>query len=405
MAKQDRVLVIGAGVVGLTSAYYLNRAGYKVTVLERADSVATEGSHANAGTLSSFRAQSWASPASLLKFLGGFRRKDSVFRMRLTRDKGFLIWCVIFLRHCLPGATTGINAELKALVIETQEMLKELMGELGGDFSLTQGGLYLVRSQDKIRKLQAQNGLSDSPGYARLLSAEGLLSLEPALEQSQIEFSGGVYVEQDYSADCQAFSSALGDYLRTKMGVKLLFARTVEEIRQTRQEVIVSTRDEDFRTDKAIICAGAATSLLSRNFGFDPKIYPIKGYSVTIPILKRSRVPSLFAVDEAAFVAYSTQGGSFRLASFVENAGFDRSLDDAAVEHLCNYASQVAPGAFDLGAAEAHACLRPMTPGGSPVICKPRPDCNIWINSGHGHKGWGICCATAKRLTALVEQI
>ncbi len=189
------------------------------------------------------------------------------------------------------------------------------------------------------------------------------------------------YIQANFDVQT-SFNTAISGFLKSANGVRG-----------------VQTTKGSIEADDIVVCLGPHTSKLTREINYRPPIYPVKGYSLSLPILSPKLSPKHFAVDESAFVAYSNFGNTFRLATFVEFAGYDTSVDPIAVEFLSRYAAELAPKAFDHSSIQSHACLRPMTPNGAPIIGPIPGHSNVWINSGHGHKGWGASCASAKRIS------
>lgn len=401
MTRQDRgrVLVLGAGIVGVTTAYYLARAGFRVTIIDRATEVAADGSHANGGTVSSFHAKSWANSAAPLQFLKSLFDRGSIFRLRLKPDLAFALWAACFLRYCLPGASAGASKTLLNLVVETQSLLKEICAEARIDPHISQGGLYLHATEKSLESAMAACQGTEYDAPTRLLNRSELLALEPALERSKTKHAGALWVERDFSADCRAFASSLANHLVAVHGVTVQLSREVTGLAQVNGRVRgVRLGEEILDADQIVVCLGVGTPCLTRTLSHRPRIYPVKGYSLTLPIVRPDLAPRHFAVDESVFTAYSVLGDRFRLATYVEFAGYDRSVDPKAIRFLTDVAGNLFPEAFDLGAAQGHACLRPMTPDGAPIVGGIPRHPNVWINAGHGHKGWATCCATANRL-------
>jgi D-amino-acid dehydrogenase len=397
--KQRHVLVLGAGVIGVTTAYYLARSGCRVTIVDRADGAAAEGSHSNGGALSSFHAHSWANPTAPAKFLLSMFKRNSVFRIRMKNDPAFFLWAAQFLRYCLPGASQKANAELYDLVVETQSLLKEVLGHTGIDANLSQGGLYLIKSKKELSVAATQ--VKTNPRYSNvaLLDQEALFLREPSMSRSLHQFAGALLVERDYSADCFEFTTSLLRYMQSEYDVSALLQTEVTGFLNSGRGIHgVQTTNGPCEADDVVTCLGAFTPLLTRSVGYKPPIYPVKGYSLSLPIVDSEAIPKRFALDETAFVAYARLGKTFRLATFVEFSGYDTTVDPMAIEHLSAYAAGIAPDAFDFSASKGHACLRPMSPDGSPIIGPVPGTSNLWINSGHGHKGWATSCASAKRL-------
>lgn len=393
------VVVLGAGVAGITTAYYLSREGFRVTVLEQSNGVATGESHANAGLISTYHAAAWASPQVPLMFLKGLFSKTSIFRLRWNSDPAFLLWAVSFLRNCLPGATREANILLSKLVFETQELLNTLIAETGINLPLNYGGMFLYTSESALRKAVANLPDFDGDGRPEVLDRTKMLKLEPTLAGSRINYVGGLHVARDFSGDCREYSVALAQYVKAECGVSLLLDHEVTEIRASdsgKQRIVVG--DQTIEADDVVLCLGSSSGKFARKFGLKLNIYPVKGYSISVPIRDPELAPKHFGLDEEAFIAFTVLGDKFRVASFVELSGYDREIDPVAIEHMKKFADNLAPGAFDIEKTTSHVGLRPMRPDGTPFVGKVPGQKHMWVNSGHGHKGWAISCACSQRL-------
>lgn len=399
-----KVLVLGAGVVGTAAAYYLARDGHEVTVVERHPAPARGTSYSNAGLVSPGDATAWASPAALKTFIRSLYTPNLGIKVRLRLDPYFYAWSLRFLFQCTT-ARLRANSEVKLrLALYSRLCINEISAETGLAYDERRRGiLYFFRSQQSLDegsenyRFLAEHGLP-----IEIVDRNRMVELEPGLAAAKDGIAGGVYSPIDQTGDSRMFVESLAAYATERLGVKFVFDTTVEDL------VIDSDRVSGVKTpagvlsaDAVVISMGPESGLLGRRYGIDLPVYPVKGYTATVPLDDPSKGPTMGGADEDNLIAYSRLGDRLRLASTAEFAGFDRSHKPQDFARLFKAGQELFPGAFDPGKAELWAGLRPMMPGSVPIIGRARFK-NLYLDTGHGHVGWTMACGSGKFLTDLV---
>lgn len=399
-----KILVLGAGVVGTAAAYYLARDGHEVTVVERHAAAARGTSYSNAGLVSPGDATAWASPAALKTFIKSLYTPDLGIKVRLRLDPYFYAWSLRFLFQCT-NARVRENTEAKLkLALYSRLCINEISAETGiGYDERARGIMYFFRSQESldhgvaIYRFLAEHGLQ-----IEVVDRNRLMELEPGLAAAKDGIAGAVYSPMDQTGDSRQFVEALAAYAEHKLGAKFLFDTNVEDLIVEGDRVAgVKTSAGRLDADAVVIAMGPESGLLGRRNGIDLPVYPVKGYTATVPLTDPSKGPTMGGVDEDRLVAYSRLGDRLRLASTAEFAGFDRSHKPEDFKRLFQTAQELFPGAFDPQKAEVWAGLRPMMPGSVPVIGPARYK-NLYLDTGHGHVGWTMACGSGKFLADLV---
>jgi D-amino-acid dehydrogenase len=399
-----KITVLGAGVVGTAAAYYLARDGHEVTVVERHDAAARGTSYSNAGLVSPGDATAWASPAALKTFLQSLYKPDLGIKVRLRFDPYFLAWSLRFLAQCTQ-ARCRANTDVKLrLALYALECTNAIAAETGIDYDQrSQGILYFFRSQQSLDggtsnlRYLAQHGLK-----IEIVDRNRLVELEPGLAGAKDKIAGGVYSPMDQTGDSRLFVEKLAAYSAEKLGVTFLFGTTVEGLDIEGNRVrAVTTSNGPVAGDAVVIALGPESGLLGRRYGIDLPVYPVKGYTATVPLKDASKGPTMGGVDEDKLIAYSRLGDRLRLAATAEFAGFDRGYGPRDFETLFAVAHDLFPGAFDEKKAELWAGLRPMMPNSVPVIGRARY-ANLYLDTGHGHVGWTMAAGSGKFLADLV---
>ena len=399
-----KILVLGAGLIGTAAAYYLAKDGHDVTVIERHPMPARGTSYSNAGLVSPGDATAWASPAALKTFLRGMFNHDLGIKVRLRPDPYFLAWSLRFLRQCTT-ARMRANTDVKLrLALYSRECINALSAETGiGYDERKKGIIYFFRTQqsfdtgtDNYRYL-GDNGLD-----IEIVDRDRIVQLEPGLAGSKASIAGGIYSPMDQTGDSRQFVEALAAHAVEKLGVKFLYDTTVEGLDIDGDRVRnVMTSSGKIAGDAVVISMGPESGLLGRRYGIDLPVYPVKGYTATMPLEDESKGPTMGGVDEDHLIAYSRLGNRLRLTSTAEFAGFDRSHKPSDFAAMFKSGHELFPGAFDQRKAELWAGLRPMMPNSVPVFGQARYK-NLYLDTGHGHLGWTMACGSGKFLADLV---
>lgn len=399
-----KVLVLGGGVVGVAAAYYLGRDGHEVEVIERRDKLASETSYGNAGLVSPGDSYAWASPAALAVFIKSLYRPDLGIKVRPTLDPHFIAWTFKFLFECT-HARAHINTLRKfRLALYSKTCINAIAAETKVDYdSGGKGILYFYRSQQSLdagakhMQILADNGLT-----LNVIGRERMVELEPGLKSAAPEIAGALHSPLDQTGDSCKFSRNLAQWCEQTLAMRFRYGTTISAIETDGDRVTgVMTDKGRIAADAIVVALGPETPLLTRKIGVNVPIYPVKGYSATIPLGQTSQGPTMGGVDEDRLIAYSRLGDRLRVASTAEFAGYDRSHRPADFARLLKTASDLFPGCVDPARAEYWAGLRPMTPTSVPMLGRARYR-NLFLDCGHGHVGWTMAAGSGKFVADLV---
>lgn len=396
------VIVLGAGVTGITTAWALLSAGYRVTVVEAGEDVALETSYANGGQISISHPEPWSSPSAPLIALQSLGRADAPFRFRFGLDTARYRWVVNFLRECLPGRHRRNAAAIAWLAVRSGAALRTLRADAALDYPHNrQGLLHLLR--DKATLKHAPERIRMLAGWginAQQLDLKQCLQLEPALKHSP-SLLGAIYAPDDESGDAHLFTRALAQKLREAGGHILTHTQAQSFIMHKHRVTDLSVTGPDghrrLTADLFVVCMGVQSAGFLSPLGMKLPIYPVKGYSVTLPVREPSRAPTLSLTDERRRLVCSRLGDRLRVAGTAEIAGFDKSVDHERCQQMRHWAQTMFPDAFDLQAGEDWAGLRPCMPSYVPKIGPTHID-GLWLNTGHGSLGWTLACGSAELL-------
>lgn len=397
-----KILVLGGGVIGVASAYYLNKAGHDVTVIDRADAVGMETSFANGGQVSWGAGDPWAAPGIAWTAFKWLFKPHSPLVLRPRFDPAMWSWLVQFLRNATP-ARYAINRErMLRLARYSHECFKQIRRQTGIKYDeQARGTLVLFRAQKDLDK--AATALLDRFGVSyQILSRAGCLALEPALIPAKDRILGGLHYPEDKSGDCHLFTQKLA-LLAKKAGVRFQFQENIQRLESAGDHItgVVTDRDE-YTADAYVVACGSYSPLLLRPLGITLPVYPLKGYSITIPVTNPDAAPIGTLSDETYKVVITRLGDRLRAAGTAELAGYDRSLPKSRCATLEYVVRDLFPGAGDFTRAEYWTGLRPMTPDNPPVI-GATPYRNLFLNTGHGTLGWTMSCGSGKVLADLLS--
>ena len=399
-----RVIVLGAGVVGVTSAYYLALDGHEVTVLDRNNAAASETSYGNAGLVSPGDLYAWASPAALEMFVKSLYRRDLGIKVRLQLDRHFLSWAMRFLFQCTHERARINTLRKLRLALYSRKCFDGLVTATGIDFGGRRNGiLYFYRSTESLASGAAHMQLLADHGLTiEIATSDRLIALDPGLRSARDRIAGGIFSPMDQTADSCRFSRSLAAWCEEKRSVQFLYNSTIASIEVAGDWVTgVVTDGGLLSADVFVLAAGAESPRLTRPIGIDLPICPVKGYSVTVPIRNEKRAPRLGGVDEDRLVAYSRLGDRVRIAARAEFAGFDRTYSTDDFRILFEAARDLFGDGVDLEKAEYWTGLRPMTPSSVPILGPARYR-NLHLNVGHGHVGWTMACGSGKFTADLI---
>jgi D-amino-acid dehydrogenase len=395
MAEQHSVVVLGAGVVGVASAYYLAERGFRVTVIERQKAAGLETSFANGGLITPSMADPWAAPGipgKLLKWIG---REDSPFLIRRSAVPGLLGWGWRFLRNC-NASTWRRNTEIiLRLCQHSHRCLQELVRDTGIEYDANRRGtLHLFRDQFSMDHTRRTAEIIGALGVNyRILDKSGCIDLEPALGPQADRISGGIHYTDDEAGDAHKFTQRLARLCMSK-GVEFRYAETVQHIELEAGSVSALVTDRGrVPTANCLVALGNQTAALLRPLGVRLPIYPVKGYSVTFPAKGWNGVPSVPFVDDGRKMAIVHLGDQVRVVGTAEFTGYDTTINAKRIANLRQFFSQLFPDYPNGEKGQEWTGLRPMTPDGIPYLGATAIK-GLYLNTGHGHLGWTMACGS-----------
>jgi D-amino-acid dehydrogenase len=396
-----RVVVLGAGVIGVTTAYELGRDGHEVTVVDRLGEPAAETSFANAGLVAPGHAYTWASPKAPRILLRSLFKEGQALQFRPSLDLKLWAWSLQFLRNCTEEAAR-VNTKRKVrLCIYSQGELDRVLRETGIDHHRVTGGLlYLYRGPKSFERGVANTRILTEEGLElKPISPGEAAVLDPALTPVKDQLAGAIYCPSDESGDARVFTQALARHAAERFGVKFKFDTEVTGFDLSGDEVKGAiTTGGPVSGDAYVLALGVMSPFLGRRLGARLPIYPVKGYSVTLPIEGRNGAPTLGGVDEDNLTAYARFGDRLRITATAEFAGYDKSHRPSDFQHMLGVMRRLFPSAANFERPVYWAGLRPMTPEGTPIFGRGQYR-NMYFNTGHGHIGWTMSCGSA-RITA-----
>lgn len=395
-----KILVLGGGVIGVTTAWFLSRDGHDVTIIDREAAVADGTSFANAGLLSPGHAFSWARPGVPMTLLRSFWRDDTGLRLRLRLDPDMWSWGLKFLAQCTHRRARVNSLGKLRISLYSQQVLKDLAADTGVAFDHRHDGiLYLHRDAAALERGVAEMALLVEHGVKmEVLDGAGCARVEPALAHLGPELAGAVYCPDDEHGDCNMFTRSLAA-LAADAGVKFQLGTTIGALDADGGTIArVVTDKGEFTADAYVMALGPQSPLIARRIGVKLPIYPVKGYSMTFPVTPDHQGPTGSGVDKDLLMAWSRLGDRLRLTSTAEIVGYDLSRPPAQYAAMRRAVESLFPGGADYDSAEIWCGLRPLTPEGTPILGRGR-HANLWFNTGHGSMGWTMACGSA-RVTA-----
>ncbi|MBU6513165.1 MAG: D-amino acid dehydrogenase [Betaproteobacteria bacterium] len=404
-----RIVVLGAGVVGVASAFFLREQGHEVTVVERQAHVASQTSHANGGQISVSGAEPWANPGVPRQLLAWLGRDNAPLRLRLRADPRQWAWCMRFLRECVPWRTERNMHDILQLGMYSRDMLHALRERRSLSYDQQRRGiLHLYASSSALRAAaRCTRRMQELGCERRLVDVEEALSIEPALRAMRARLVGATYTAYDESGDACAFTRELAAHC-AREGVHFLLGQTVTSLCRSGNAIahVESTaadgRFERITADAYVLACGSWSVPLARTAGLVVPIHPVKGYSVTLPVADAAAAWKVSLTDERNKLVFSRLGDRLRVAGTAEVGGWTRVIDDRRCAAMTARVEAMFPGAADTSRAISWTGLRPMTPGNVPLIGRSRLR-NLYLNTGHGSLGWTLACGSAAALADLVD--
>ncbi|MEW6643415.1 MAG: D-amino acid dehydrogenase [Pseudomonadota bacterium] len=399
-----RVAVLGSGVIGVASAYYLARAGHAVTVVDRQAGPALETSFANAGEISPGYASPWAAPDVPMKAVKWLFMKHAPLILRPKPDPAMLAWLLSTLRNCTPQRYAVNKRRMMRLAEYSREQLIALRADTGIRYDERQRGtLQLFRTQKQVDAAAKDIEVLRRDGVRfEVLDPAGCVAAEPALAHVRGLIKGGLRLPDDETGDCYKFTGQLAERA-AGLGVDFRYGVTIKEVVRNGDEITsVVTSEGELVADFYVIALGSFTPKMVRALGLRVPVYPVKGYSITVPITDAARAPESTVMDETYKVAITRLGDRIRVGGMAEVSGFTSDLPVERRGTLEQSVNDLFPASGNLAAATFWSGLRPMTPDGTPVLGRT-PVRNLLLNTGHGTLGWTMACGSGRVVADLVS--
>lgn len=391
------VIVLGSGVIGTTTAYYLARQGAKVTVLDRQPGAAQETSYANAGQVSPGYSTPWAAPGIPLKAIKWLFKKHAPLAIRLDGSLYQLKWMAAMLANC-SAERYAVNKERMLRLAEySRDCLRELRVDTGIHYEeRARGTLQLFRTEAQMEAARRDIAVLEEVGVPyELLDRNRLVTAEPALARSLHKLAGGLRLPNDETGDCRLFTTRLAE-MAAALGVEFRYNQSVTGLNTAGGQVTgVRVGNEVLTADRYVAAFGSYTRGFLEPLGLDLPVYPVKGYSLTIPMKDEAAAPVSTILDETYKIAVTRFDDRIRVGGMAELSGFDLRLKDARRKTLELVVNDLFPGSGDVARAEFWTGLRPMTPDSTPVVGPTRYG-NLFLNTGHGTLGWTMACGSGK---------
>ena len=379
-----KVAVLGAGVIGVTTAWYLRQAGHEVQVLDRREGPGLETSFANGGQISADHAAPWAKPGVPLQALKWMLREDAPLLFRLRADPAQWRWAIQFLRNCTPARYKENASRLQQLGRYSRAQLQALRKETGLEYDQVSRGILVLYTGDRAFE-------------AGWKTPEECIALEPAVASMKAQLVGGNHLAGDESGDAYKFTTGLAKLCEAN-GVEFRFGVSVESLSVQNANVT----SPQFKADAYVVALGSYSPLLVRPLGIHLPIYPLKGYSVTLSIKNEAAAWTTSLSDEAHKLVLSRLGDRLRIAGTAELNGYDTSINRVRCEAIVKRVMELFPDAGDPSKATYWAGLRPATPSNIPCIGATKYP-NLFLNTGHGTLGWTHACGSGRILADLVS--
>ena len=402
-----KVVVIGAGVVGVTTAYYLAKSGHQVTVVEKEPEAATLASGGNAGLIAPGHSFAWASPTAPRELLRSLTVEDTALRVNPLKAPGMAFWGLKFLRECNAERAEKNTLVKLRLAQYSQRMLDEIASEEHIDYDdIHEGLLYLYRDPKRFEAgVKKMKFLQDHGQKQDVLDADGVVEAEPYFAPVRDKLAGAIYGVTDSSGDSVKFTRALQSVCE-HIGSKFVLGRGVARINAAGGRVQSITLDdgESIGGEVFVLSAGVQSPKIARSVGVRLPIAPAKGYSATFPIKGGDGAMNMRVgcVDEELLVAWCRMGDRLRVTSSAEFTGYETTYDEHDLRLIRKLTHDLLPEAAEYDKGTYRACNRPMTPDGPPILGQAGPD-NLYINSGHGHMGFTMACGSSRLVADMID--
>ncbi|HJV49966.1 MAG TPA: D-amino acid dehydrogenase [Noviherbaspirillum sp.] len=408
-----KVIVLGAGIIGTASAWFLARDGHEVTVLERQPGPAQETSFANGCQISVSHAEPWANPHAPLKVIKWLGKEDAPLLFRLRPEWLQWKWGLSFLRNCTPGRTAGNMRQIVAIAEYSRQVLQSVRAETGIQYDhLTRGILHFYTDpKDFEAALPAAKLMREFGCPRQTIDADEVVKIEPALAGMRDRIVGGDYTATDESGDIYKFTTGLA-HKAQQAGVEFRFNTTITRLLKEGSgaaariggvEIIdAQGRHQVLHADAFVVALGSFSVQLLRPLGIDLLVYPGKGYSATYAVTDAKAAPTVSLTDDGYKLVFSRLGNRLRVAGTCELNGYGRDLNSVRCEAITRRTRELFPGACDYDSPAYWTGLRPLTPSNVPYIGKTRY-ANLFLNTGHGTLGWTMGCGSGRAIADIVS--
>lgn len=400
-----KICVLGAGVVGVATAYHLAEDGHQVVVVDRQGQAAGESSYGNAGLVAPGDSHAWASPDALRLLVRSLTRRDLGIAVKPGFDPAFLAWMWRFLLECRPSRVSVNTLRKLRVALYARHCINAIEAHTGIDYhSRKHGVVYFHRTQSGLdhgaahMRILADNGLE-----LEVVDRNRLVEIEPALAHMKHKIAGAIYSPMDQTGDSAMFARNLAAWLAANRRVEFAWGTSVTGFEVESGRVVRALTDKaPVEADAFVLALGSESPAIARRLAIRLPIYPVKGYSITVAISDPERAPRLGGVDEEKLMAYSPRGGRLRVTSSAEFAGLDCGHAPENFRPVMALAEELFGPALDFDRTEYWAGLRPMTPTSVPILGQAGPD-NAYLNVGHGHLGWTLAAGAGKVVADMVS--
>jgi len=404
-----KIAVLGSGIIGVSTAWWLSQAGHEVVVVDRQREAGLETTRANGGQISVSYAEPWANPQAPARLLKWLLRDDAPLLFRLQPDARQWLWGLMFLRECLPARVTRNVSALVAMAEYSRRTLREMRRDLGIEYAQQERGILNFyrntaefESSQKLAEIMRDHGVD-----RRIVSTDEIIAIEPALTPSRHAIVGGDYTPEDESGDAFAFTRELAR-MAAQAGVEFRYSTQLSRLvsiggsLHSAELIGPDGRYESLRADAYVAALGSYTPHFIRPLGVACPVYPAKGYSATFDILDEQAAPLVSLTDSEHKVVYSRLGRQLRMAGTAELGGYSRALNTARCEQMLRLAAELFPTTLDFDNVRYWSGLRPATPSNVPLIGRTRIS-NLYLNTGHGTLGWTMGVGSGKALADLID--
>ncbi|EMP56134.1 D-amino acid dehydrogenase small subunit [Marinobacter santoriniensis NKSG1] len=402
------ILVLGAGVVGTTTAWFLQKQGHQVTVVDRQSQAGLETSYANGGQISVSHAEPWANPSAPLKVLKWLTKADAPLLFRPRLDPAQWRWALSFLSECTASKAAHNIRQMVNLGTYSRTQLQALRKELGLEYDHLEKGIlhFYTNPEEFDGAIEPTRIMQDLGCDRQIIDAKRAVELEPALNPIKHRIAGATYTSEDESGDARKFTQALAKRCQ-EAGVEFRYNTDIVGFDQAGErllgvQILNAGHHETLRADSYVLCLGSFSAILARQLGLSLNIYPAKGYSITVPVKNEEAAFNVSLTDDEYKLVYSRLGDRLRVAGTAELNGYSRQLNLTRCRAIVRRTAEVMPEAGDWDKAEFWTGLRPTTPSNVPYIGKSH-FANLYLNTGHGTLGWTHSCGSAAALADIVD--